>query len=112
MEGSIDMQIAKLVNLIETKYLSTGSSYRPMDFAEKASYFTLDVISELAFGNAFGALEQNSDVYDYLKITKASLPAMMALADMPSLADVLHSRFFRGLMPSESDKLGFGALIG
>jgi hypothetical protein len=112
MEGSIDSQIAHLVHLIETKYLSTADNYRPMDFGEKASFFTLDVISELAFGQAFGYLDTDSDVYDYLKITKTYIPIMMVIGNLPSLADLLQSRYLRGLLPSESDKLGFGAFIG
>lgn len=112
MEGSIDMIIATFVHLIESNYLSTPDNYRPMDFGEKASFFTLDVISELAFGQAFGYLENDRDVYDYLKITKTFIPIMMVIGDVPHLADLLHSRYLRGLLPSESDKLGFGAFIG
>jgi hypothetical protein len=112
MEGSIDLQIAHLVHLIETKYISTSDNYRPLDFGEKASFFTLDVISELAFGEAFGYLENDNDVYDYLKITKTYIPIMMVVANVPSLADLLQSRMLRGMLPSESDKLGFGAFIG
>jgi hypothetical protein len=112
MEGSIDAQISNLIHLIETKYISTSDNYRPMDFGEKASFFTLDVISELAFGETFGYLENDSDVYDYLKITKTFIPIMMVVANVPSLADLLQSRALRGLLPSESDKLGFGAFIG
>jgi hypothetical protein len=112
MEGSIDAQITKLVRLVEANYLSTPDSYRPMDFAEKASFFTLDVISELAFGEPFGYLDKDGDVYDYLKMTKTFIPIMVTLGNLPSLANLLHSRLFRGLMPSDSDKLGFGAFIG
>jgi hypothetical protein len=112
MEGTIETQIARLVELIEKKYLSTTRSYQPMDFAQKAQYFTLDVISDLAFGRAFGYMEQDGDVFDYIKITKAYIPFMLVLANVPSLADLLHSRVFRGALPKESDKLGFGAFIG
>jgi hypothetical protein len=112
MEDSIDLQIAHLVHLIDTKYISTSANYLPMDFGEKASFFTLDVISELAFGEAFGYLENDKDVYDYLKITKTYIPIMMVVANVPSLADLLQSRMLRGMLPSESDKLGFGAFIG
>ncbi|KAL5115603.1 hypothetical protein ACEQ8H_006490 [Pleosporales sp. CAS-2024a] len=112
MEASIDAQIASLIHLIRTKYISTPDSYRPMDFGEKASFFTLDVISELAFGEAFGYMEHDTDVYDYLKITKTFIPIMMVVANIPSLADLLQSRPLRRLLPSESDKLGFGAFIG
>ncbi|KAH3950795.1 hypothetical protein HBI56_205410 [Parastagonospora nodorum] len=112
MEGSIDLLIGSLVHLIETKYISTSDNYRPMDFGEKASFFTLDVISELAFGEAFGYLENDSDVFEYLSITKTFIPIMMVMGDVPSLANLLQSRALRGLLPSESDKLGFGAFIG
>lgn len=112
MEGSIDLLIASLVHLIETKYISTSDDYRPMDFGEKASFFTLDVISELAFGEAFGYLENDSDVFEYLSITKTFIPIMMVMGDVPSLANLLQSPALRGLLPSESDKLGFGAFIG
>jgi len=112
MENSIDMEIAKLIYLLETKYLSTGGDYRPVDFGEKASFFTLDVISELAFGQAFGYLDQDADVYDYLAITKNFIPVMMVLGDIPYLATALQSKYLKGLLPKESDKLGFGAFIG
>ena len=112
METTFDTQIFKLVELIETKYLSTGRRYRPLNFAQKGQYFTLDVISALAFGKPFGYMEQDDDVFDYIKITDSLIPSMLVLANVPSLAKILQSRVFRGLMPKESDKLGFGAFIG
>ena len=112
MESSIEVVIARLVDLIERKYLSTAKEYRPMDLAQKGQFFTLDVISELAFGQAFGYLDQDDDVYDYIKITNSFIPVMLVLANVPALARLLQSRWFRGLMPKESDKLGFGAFIG
>ncbi|KAF9697527.1 hypothetical protein EKO04_004233 [Ascochyta lentis] len=112
MEATVDKQVASLVNLIETKYLSTAQEFRPLDGGEKASFFTLDVISDLAFGQPFGYLETDSDVYDYLKMTKSTIPFMMGVADVPVLASILQSRFLRGLLPSEADKAGFGAFIG
>ncbi|KAL1845060.1 hypothetical protein VTK73DRAFT_1208 [Phialemonium thermophilum] len=112
MEKTIENQIARLVELIETKYLSTPTDYRPMDFAQKGQYFTLDVISDLAFGQAFGYLEQDDDVFDYIKITNSYIPVMLVLANVPSMAKLLQSRLLRGLLPKESDKLGFGAFIG
>ncbi|KAF2734130.1 cytochrome P450 [Polyplosphaeria fusca] len=112
MEGTIETQIAKLVELIQKKYISAAEGYQPMDFAQKAQYFTLDVISALAFGQAFGYMEHDDDPFDYIQITKAYIPFMLVLANVPSLADLLHSRFFRSALPKESDKLGFGAFIG
>lgn len=112
MESTIDLQIAKLVELIETKYISRDGTYRPMDMGQKGQFFTLDVISDLAFGEAFGFLEKDDDVYDYIKITKGFIPFMIVLCHQYWLADLLHSGPFRGLFPQASDKFGFGAFIG
>ncbi|KAE9372687.1 cytochrome P450 [Stipitochalara longipes BDJ] len=112
METTIDKQIGVFVDLIERKYLSTSKQYRPMDLGFKAQFFTLDVISDLAFGKAFGYLEQDDDVFDYIKIIEQFIPAMLVMGNIPWLARLTHTRLFRGLMPKESDKLGFGAFIG
>ncbi|KAL1801682.1 hypothetical protein ACET3X_002024 [Alternaria dauci] len=111
MEGTVDQQVAAFIDLIDRKYVSSGAEYRPMDFALKAQYFTLDVISALAFGKPFGYLTHDEDLHDYIKITTAYIPFMVTLGSVPWLADILHSRLMRGLLPKESDKLGFGAFI-
>lgn len=112
MEGTIDLQIAKLIELIEKKYISTSSDYRPMDFGQKGQYFTLDVISDLAFGHPFGFMDKDGDAYDYIKTTKGFVPFMIVLCHTPWLAKLLHSYLFRGLFPKAGDKIGFGAFIG
>ncbi|KAF8857350.1 hypothetical protein BDZ45DRAFT_803352 [Acephala macrosclerotiorum] len=48
-EEIIDRQISNLVSLIGRKYLSTSKESRIMDLGEKGQFFTLDVISDLAF---------------------------------------------------------------
>ncbi|KAH9882698.1 hypothetical protein J1614_000063 [Plenodomus biglobosus] len=60
-----------------------------MDFGEKVSFFTPDVTSELAFGEAFGYPEKDADVYDYRAITKTYIPIMMVITNVPDLAIVL-----------------------
>ncbi|RMZ74477.1 cytochrome p450 [Pyrenophora seminiperda CCB06] len=112
MEACVDEQIARFVHLIERDYVSNADVYRPMDFAEKTQFFTLDVISALAFGGPFGYLTEDKDLFDYIKITTAYIPFMMVLGSVPWVTRVLHSKLLRGLLPSESDKLGFGAFIG
>jgi cytochrome P450 len=112
MEDTIDEQVAAFIHLIDTKYVSTPEDYRPTDLAQKTQYFTLDVISALAFGHPFGYLDKDIDLYDYIKITESYIPFMMVLANVPWLADLLHSRLFSGLLPKESDLVGFGAFLG
>lgn len=45
LENKIDNNVVAFLDLIREKYLSDESNYRPMDFAEKISFFTLDIIS-------------------------------------------------------------------
>lgn len=112
MERTVDDHISRLIHLIETKCLSTSEQYRPVDFARKIQYFTLDVISDLAFGEAFGYMEQDDDVFDFIKITRSFFPVAVLMANIPSLVALMHSPLMRGMLPKESDKLGFGAFIG
>jgi cytochrome P450 len=112
MEGTVDMHIARLISLLENKYISTNHSYRPVDFAQKIQFFTLDVISDLAFGQPFGYVEQDQDVFDFIKITRSFFPVTLVMANIPAVVSLLHSRLFSGLLPKESDKFGFGAFIG
>ncbi|CEI70900.1 hypothetical protein FVEN_g9720 [Fusarium venenatum] len=112
LEGSVDSVIASFITLLETKYLSTENEYRPMDFAEKAQFFTLDVISDLAFGQPFGYLTKDEDVFDFLKITRAFFPFTVTIGNLPWMISLLHSRLFSGLVPKDTDKVGFGAFIG
>jgi hypothetical protein len=41
LESSIDRHINDLVNLLERKYVSTATSFRALDFALAAQYFTM-----------------------------------------------------------------------
>jgi hypothetical protein len=49
--------VASFVSLLERKYLSTATEFRPVEFAHKCQYFALDVIGDISFGGAFGFLE-------------------------------------------------------
>ena len=82
-----------------------------MDLSKKAQYFTLDVITSLAFGQKFGYLDQDADVHSYIKMTEDSMPVMMVLSVIPALARLLQTRLLRRLMPSEHDVVGFGKFI-
>lgn len=45
--AGIDRQIRALINLIDAKYLSTATEYRPVQFFQKISFFSLDVIGDI-----------------------------------------------------------------
>jgi hypothetical protein len=108
----VDKQIEGFVSLIERKYVSTNTVFRPVDFARIAQYFTLDVIGEIAFGKSFGYLKTDSDIHDYIRTTEKAMPFMMVVCVMPLLGKIIHSRFLNWIMPSENDKMGFGKVLG
>jgi len=111
-EPGIDKHIAELINLIERKYLSTPTQFRPIEFAHKSQYFALDVISELGFGAALGFLSQDKDLYDYLEINDSYFPVLVLLSNMPWLGRLMHRWPLSCMLPKEGDRVGFGRLMG
>ena len=103
--------MAALVKLID-KYVPSGSEHKPLDFGRKAQYFTLDVITSLAYGKAFGYLSSDSDVYDYIQTVEETLPAAMMVTVLPWINWVLQTRLVKRVLPSERDPIGFGKLMG
>ncbi|KAF3052379.1 hypothetical protein E8E11_011205 [Didymella keratinophila] len=83
-----------------------------VDLAQKLRYFTLNVISNLAFGKPLGYLQHDPDPYNYVEAMDASMPVLAFLGNIPWLAILFHSPFLRRFLPSEKDKGGFGAVIG
>ncbi|KAF4976804.1 hypothetical protein FZEAL_6585 [Fusarium zealandicum] len=108
LEPKIDKNILALVDLLH-KY---AREHKPVDLGRRAQFFTLDVISDLAFGAPFGFLETDSDVYEYIQTTEETLPMVMVTTVIPWLVKVLSSPIFKKLLPSEKDPLGFGRVMG
>jgi hypothetical protein len=104
--------VLELVDLIERKYLSTDSDYRPLDFGRKAQYFTLDVISNVAFGEPFGFLATDSDVHRYIQTTEENLPAIILVTILPWINWALRLPIVKSVLPSDKDTIGLGKIIG
>ncbi|KAH6838567.1 cytochrome P450 [Chaetomium sp. MPI-CAGE-AT-0009] len=107
----IDKQVAGLVSLLETKYLSTETHFKPVDLARKVQYFTLDVISALAFGKELGYLAADTDLYNYIATTESTLPAMLAIGFVPWFLGVIQSPRLKFLMPDIDKIVGIGTVI-
>jgi hypothetical protein len=101
-----------LIKLIDSKYISTSTDYRPMDFGRKASYFTLDVISSLAFGKAFGDLERDEDVHKYIEMLDEAGPTIILLTVLPLVRKLLRLPLMTKLLPNAKDQIGFGKVMG
>ncbi|PMD29002.1 pisatin demethylase [Hyaloscypha variabilis F] len=111
LEQSIDANIAQLVELLTTKYLSTTDCYKPVDLAPKFQYFTLDVISDIAFGKSLGNLEADQDVWSFIKTVQDSTPLVIFLAIFPGLSKIFFSRLCERFWPKVTDSDGLGKLM-
>jgi cytochrome P450 len=112
LEPDIDGRLQELLDLIRSKYISTSSGSRPMDLARKIQYFTLDVISTIGFGEAFGDLEADDDLNDYIKSGEQGLTVVTISAALGLTKYLQWPPIARLLGPSEKDKTGFGKMMG
>jgi hypothetical protein len=84
-----------------------------MDLAQKAHFFTLDTITDIATGVPIGDLEQDVDVYDYLKISADALSIRSVIASVPAVQNVLQIPILaKRIFPNADDKDGLGKVIG
>jgi hypothetical protein len=111
-EAKIDTHVLNLIRLIRTKYITISSRIKPFDMAEKASFFTMDAISDLAFSHTWGCLENDADVDDWFRSMELFLPLAIRAATIPFISDLFAVPFISRLaMPSEKDETGPGRLL-
>lgn len=111
LEPDIDGQLSQLLHLIRSKYISTSTVSKPMDLARKAQYFTLDVISTIGFGQAFGDLQADADLNGYIKSGEQGLSIVAISAALGLTKYMQWPPIARLLGPSEKDKSGFGKMM-
>ncbi|OTA01466.1 cytochrome P450 [Trichoderma parareesei] len=107
IEPKIDSNIRDFMRLLG----SYADKKTPVDLGRKVQYFTLDVISDLAYGAPFGFVETDTDVYEYIQTTEKNLPMIMVVTVFPWLLTLLNSPVLKGLLPSTKDRLGFGRIM-
>lgn len=116
LESAVDVQVKVLLNVLRTRFATTegpGKEKHLVDLGKVSSYFTMDVISRLAFGQDFGYLTEMVDHYDFFAVLRDLWPRMSTCADIPWIRDILFSPLFLRLKgPRPTDKTGFGALMG
>jgi len=83
-----------------------------MDLARKAQFFTLDVITKIAFGEAFGDLEHDEDVYNYIQSTEEMLDVIIFLGTIPAFNWLVSFDWVAKMaFPSGEEATGVGRLI-
>ncbi|KAJ5832685.1 hypothetical protein N7474_000996 [Penicillium riverlandense] len=111
LEGSVDERLQDFLNLIRSKYVSSDRQVVPMDLAKKVQYFTLDVISSVGLGTAFGMLQSDHDVDDYLQSSEEGL-AIGHTALAMGFSWIAQAPFIgRFIAPSPKDNNGFGKMM-
>jgi cytochrome P450 len=108
LEADIDARILDLTALIRSEI----SQKRPIDMSSVAQYFTLDVLTHIAFGAPFGYLTQNKDIYDYIKTVSEFLQVLELGANCSSVQSLLSSPLMKPMQPKATDKVGMGAMMG
>ena len=111
-EQLVDEQIAKFLQLIRRKYLSTRNELRPLDMSRSMQYLTQDIISAIEFSKPFGYLDADADIYGVIEIFEALLGSVMIAALFPILLPVMKSRLVKPFLPKPTDKHGVGRLLG
>ncbi|QKX62566.1 uncharacterized protein TRUGW13939_09727 [Talaromyces rugulosus] len=91
LEEDINVQVHSLVKLIRRKYLWTESHPRHVDFARLSQFFTMDVITKIAYGKAFGYLRDDEDKFDYLRTIERVVPFVAFCTSFPALSRLFDS---------------------
>lgn len=82
-----------------------------MDFSEKVSFMTLDVISRIGFGEPFGSLLADRDIDGFCEAGNVGLPVASYILGL-GLTHIVHTPWvFRLVGPGEKDKTGMGKLV-
>lgn len=114
LEGDVDKKLLQMFDLVSTKYLTRAGegAFKVMDLGRVTSFFTLDVISAVAFGQTFGFLDKDEDPFGYLENLAQMLPAIIVFGVYTELTNILKVPFIKAALPKSTDKRGLGRVMG
>jgi len=114
MEQDVDDQLLKLFDLIQSKYITKPEEgiFRIIDVSRETSFFTLDVISKVAFGQTFGFLDKDEDPFGYLENLAKMLPAIIVFGVYTELTKIMRIPLIKAALPKSTDKRGLGRVMG
>jgi hypothetical protein len=115
LESSVNEQVTKLIQVIRKKYAVDPTDKHGgtlLDFAPLTSYFTMDIITKVVFGQEFGYLAADADLYAFLHTVREGWPILAVSIEVPLIRAILFSPWFLKLFgPKVTDKLGMGKLM-
>lgn len=97
-----------MIDLVRTKYNNAV-----VDIAAITRFFTLDVLSTVAFGRPFGFMAANDDLWEYDKSTTQAMMLLEWVVNHPSFRWLFQSSLMQKLAaPKPSDAKGMGPVLG
>ncbi|XDG03945.1 hypothetical protein ABKA04_003560 [Annulohypoxylon sp. FPYF3050] len=107
LEVAVDSIVTHFIKVIRAKHLTAKDQIRTVDFAMMSRYFTLDVITRLAYGKAFGFLDSDEDLFGYTTQADKLIKAQNLSQEIPLFRYIVFSRLFFGMFgPKPSDAKG------
>ncbi|KAI1365548.1 pisatin demethylase [Xylaria arbuscula] len=111
LESGIDEQVNALI--VNVRHNMSNDPKGVIDVAPLMSYLTMDVITKVAFGQEFGYLQANKDLYGFLKEVRENWPKLAMMVDVPYIRNLfLNPLSLRLFGPSVADTKGMGKLMG
>ncbi|KAI1409181.1 cytochrome P450 [Hypoxylon sp. FL1857] len=108
VEACVNRQCARLIDLIERKFISTSSQYRPLDLTAASFFFAMDCVGDLSYGQPFGCLDQGEDVHKFVKWNEDFFSTAIVVSNFHWLTKVFFRPPFNRIYPSTLDKDGVG----
>lgn len=115
LEQGVDEQVKALIDHIRQmlSHNDSNDSSSLLDLAPLMSYLTMDVITKVAFGQEYGYIKANKDLYSFLREVRENWPKLAMTVDVPFIRDIMLSPLFLKLFgPSVTDAEGMGKLMG
>lgn len=114
LEAEVDEKLLQMHELVAEKYLNRPEEgiFRSVDLGRITSFFTLDVISKIAFGQEFGFLANDEDPFGYLENLAQMLPAIIVFGVYTELTNLMKLPLIKSALPKNTDKRGLGRVMG
>lgn len=114
LEEDVDEKLLQMHSLIYERYLNRPEEgvFKTIDLGRVTSYFTLDVISKIAFGQTFGFLDNDEDPFGYIENLATFLPAIIVFGVYTELTNILRIPLLKYALPKSTDKRGLGRVMG
>ncbi|RPA95918.1 cytochrome P450 [Choiromyces venosus 120613-1] len=111
MESYIDTLVSAWIHALSSEFTAAKTSFKSCDFARWSQFLTYDVISELAFGKAFGFIATRSDYKQYIASMQQALPIIVTMSYFEELVKLMTLGWVRKFtIPSIKDETGYGNL--